>query len=133
MRDTIKKRYEGAQTFLKDGCYFLSLMSIAEEVTGKPIDILEAIYYCVNRNYCRRDAWINNPCLILEAFTGKKWKLSKSPKLPAVVPDEMYTVEKWELNGGNHFRRRYMDTVIASNTVANGRFVEYYLFEICGE
>ena len=45
-----------------------------------------------------------------------------------LCPDEMYTVEKWvNLSTGRiHFRRRFVDTLTNSITVAQGKLERYY-------
>lgn len=124
----IKRRYAGVQTFLTDGCYFLALMSIAEEVSGSPIDLLSAIALCRAEGWVTDDAYVNNPTAILHAFTGKRWTHKESTSLPDTVPDNMYTIQKWERGTTTHFRRRYVDTLKDSVTVKLGTIHSYYLF-----
>ena len=124
----IKARYEGVQTFLAEGCYFLSLMSIVEEVTGEPHDLLSTIAMCKAAQYVTDDAYVKDALGLLRMLTQKKWTLKKSKELPEVVPDNMYTIQKWARGKVTHFRRRYVDTLICSATVMHGELQEYYLF-----
>lgn len=116
------------QTFLTEGCYFLALMSIAEEVSGAPIDLLAAIALCRAEGWVTDDAYVTNPTAILHALTGKRWTHKESTSLPDTVPDNMYTIQKWEHGATTHFRRRYVDTLRNSLTVKVGTIHSYYLF-----
>lgn len=125
-------RYEGVQTFLKDGCLFLSLSSIIEEVADTKVDILDAVKYCKKMGYIdsNGDMSLGGQCQYLRDLTGKNWTRDVKKELPAVVPDEMYTVEKWEnaRTGYTHFKRRFMDTLVSSTTVKEGIRVAYYCY-----
>lgn len=129
-QSAIVRRYEGVQTFLTEGCLFLSLCSIAEQVINGHIDILSTI------QYAKAEGWIDSnndmtkasQCALLGFLTGKQWRREEFTELPNPVPDEMYTVEKWvNLNTGfTHFRRRFVDTLTNSVTVAQGKLERYY-------
>lgn len=129
-QSAIVRRYEGVQTFLTEGCLFLSLCSIAEQVVSGHIDILSTI------QYAKAEGWIDSnndmtkasQCALLSFLTGKQWRREEFTELPNPVPNEMYTVEKWiNLNTGLiHFRRRFVDTLTNSVTVAQGKLERYY-------
>lgn len=123
-----RQRYNGLQTFLKDGCYFLSLCSIAEDSSGKKVDIVEAYNMVLDSKWATEDAYILNPTAILHWLTSRHWTLVKSTSLPSSVPDNMYTVAKWVNGNVTHFRRRDVDTLRSSVTVAKGKVKEWYLF-----
>lgn len=129
-QSAIVRRYQGVQTFLTEGCLFLSLCSIAEQVANMHIDILSAL------QYAKSEGWIDknnnmteaSQCALLGFLTGRTWHRDELTTLPNPVPDEMYTVEKWVNadNGRTHFRRRFMDTIENSVTVARGKLSCYY-------
>lgn len=129
-QSSIERRYKGVQSFLTEGCLFLSLVSIAEQVANMHIDLLSAI------QFARAEEWIDSnnemtetsQCYLLEYLTNKKWHREEFTELPNPVPNEMYTVEKWvNLNTGlTHFRRRFVDTLTNSVTVAQGKLERYY-------
>lgn len=133
-RKLIEQRYAGCQSFLQEGCLFLSLCSIAEEVRRKPVDILDALAQC------RKLGWVdelNNMAIdgqprLLHYLTGLTWKREVLKKLPSRVPDEMYTIEKWvnPATRATHFRRRYVDTLKNSVTVQQGTLDSYYTYSI---
>lgn len=124
----IVRRYEGVQTFLTEGCLFLSLCSIAEQVANMHVDILSTI------QYAKAEGWIDknndmteaSQCTLLGFLTGKQWHREELTVLPNPVPDEMYTVEKWCKDKVTHFRRRFVDTLTRSMTVAQGKLSGYY-------
>ena len=71
---------------------------------------------------------VEGQCMFLRDLTGDVWERQEMKSLPAVVPDNMYTVEKWvnPRTGFTHFRRRFMDTVKNSVTVKEGSLICYY-------
>lgn len=125
-----RDRYKGVQTFLKDGCYFLSLCSIAEDVSRKNVDVIDAINASLQNQWAREDGYVMNPCAILQWLTHSKWELRVEDKVPEVVEDNEWTVVKWynKSTGLTHFRRRDVDTLVNSNTVAKGKIQSCYVF-----
>lgn len=129
-QSAIVRRYQGVQTFLTEGCLFLSLCSIAEQVANIHVDILSAI------QHAKIEGWIDSnndmtkasQCALLGFLTGKQWRREELKALPNPVPDEMYVVEKWVNpdNGFTHFRRRFVDTLVSSVTVTRGELSGYY-------
>lgn len=127
-QEAVVRRYAGVQTFLTEGCLFLSLCSIAEQVANMHVDILSAI------QYAKAEGWIDknndmtkaSQCALLGFLTGRRWHREEFTTLPNPVPDEMYTVEKWCRGKVTHFRRRFVDTLTHSMTVALGDLAGYY-------
>ena len=105
---------------------------VIEQITDTKVDILDAIKYCKKMGYIdsNGDMSIGGQCQYLRDLTGKNWTRDVKKELPAVVPDEMYTVEKWEnaRTGYPHFKRRFMDTLVNSVTVKEGIRVAYYCY-----
>lgn len=132
----VKERYNGIQTvFEKAGesaCLFLSLLSIAEEYTGLPVDFIVAYRKCIELGLIEKDFFCNDQEKILYEFTGKKWKKTVLKELPSPMPENMFTVEKWynKRTGFTHFKRRGFDTLESSVTVKEGHIREYYCFEV---
>lgn len=140
----VKGRYEGIQTVFekagKSACLFLSLLSIAEEYTGLPVDFIVAYRKCIDLGLIEKDFFCNDQEKILYEFTGAKWEKTVvkelpdtvSENIPSPVPGNMYTVEKWfnERTGFTHFKRRYFDTLESSVTVKEGYIKEYYCYTV---
>lgn len=130
----VKERYNGMQTvFEKAGesaCLFLSLLSIAEEYTGLPVDFIVAYRKCIELGLIEKDFFCNDQEKILYTFTGKKWKKNVAKELPNPLPGNVFTVEKWHnpRTGFTHFRRRSFDTLESSVTVKEGYIKEYYCY-----
>ena len=127
-QSAIVRRYQGVQTFLTEGCLFLSLCSIAEQVVNEHIDILSAIQYAKTEGWidANNDMTETSQCALLGFLTGKKWHREVFTTLPNPIPDGMYTVEKWRRDKVTHFRRRFVDTLVSSVTVARGELSGYY-------
>ncbi|MBO7715806.1 MAG: hypothetical protein J6S85_19745 [Methanobrevibacter sp.] len=133
-RNTIKIRYNGIQTLLKHisdgGCLFLSLVSIIEEVTGQVADVFDIIQISMKSKWLTPEFEVNNSIAILETFTDKIWSRIELPALPSEIRENEFTIEKWynPKTKFTHFRRRFVDTLISSKTVAEGYLKEYYIY-----
>jgi len=130
----IKTRYKGIQSklkFINDcGCLFLCICTIIEEVNGKPVDLIDVIQKSKANKWLAEDYTVNDSLMILNKFTGKNFKRKIVKELPSVIKNNEFTVEKW-LNpktGGNHFKRRFVDTLTSSQTVKTGTLQEYYIY-----
>lgn len=130
-----KERYNGIQTVMEKAgdyaCLFLSLLSIAEEYTGLPVDFIVAYRKCIDLGLIEKDFFCNDQEKILYEFTGKKWKKTVVKELDP-LPENMFTVEKWHnpRTGFTHFRRRSFDTLESSVTVKEGYIKEYYCYSV---
>ena len=130
----LKERYKGIQTMLKhigtDGCYFLSLCTIIEEVNNDNADILDIVRASLDNNWMDSEYYIKDPCAILRHFTKRDFKVRKMTELPTVVKDSEFTVEEWynERTGLTHFKRRFVDTLKNSVTVKEGYIRDYVFF-----
>lgn len=138
-QNDVKNRYDGIQTVFEkagdSGCLFLSLLSIAEEYTGLPVDFIVAYRKCIDLGLIEKDFFCNDQQKILYELTGEKWKKTVVKELPSLVPENMFTVEKWhnDRTGFTHFRRRGFDTLECSITVKEGYIKEYYCYEAEGK
>lgn len=130
----LKERYDGIQTKMKGiadgGCLLLALCSVIEETTGKPADLIGIIQKSLEKKYLLTDYTVNDSLMLLEEFTGKKWIRREVKELPIVINDNDFTIEKWynPKTKGNHFRRRFVDTVTDSNTCRIGGIECYYIY-----
>lgn len=132
---TTKKRFSGIQDMLKkvgtDGCLFLCLCSIIEEVMDAPCDFLGIVRLSMEKGYLTEDFTVENSLAILYEYTGRVWKRTSVEKLPVDIKDNQYTVEIWynENTKFTHFRRRCADTLRNSITVRDGTLIGYYIYE----
>lgn len=135
----IKSRYSGVQTRLKNisdyGCLFLALCTIIEEVTGKEADIIGIIQLSRQKGWLSADYTVEDSIAILNEYTGKSFKREIFETLPDTIKDNEFTIEKWfnPRTGYTHFKRRFVDTLLSSVTVKEGRIKEYYIYSYCTE
>lgn len=134
MQMNVKTRYTGIQTIFKalgaEGCFFLCLLSIAEETLGKEIDTINAIRQCLKNKLIRKnDFWVYDSAGVLELLTGLKWTKKEVKELPSLSNND-YSVCKYynPKTKLTHFRRRGFDTWDLSITVRDGYIQSYYLF-----
>lgn len=135
----IKSRYSGVQTRLKNisdyGCLFLALCTIIEEVTGKEADIIGIIQLSRQKGWLSADYTVEDSIAILNEYTGKSFKREIFETIPDTIRDNEFTIEKWfnPRTGYTHFKRRFVDTLLSSVTVKEGRIKEYYIYSYCTE
>lgn len=71
------------------GCYFLSLLRLAEERMGVPIDILKAYEVAVSRGLMRPDCYVEKPADILELYLPGAWDIRKEDADYVPAPEEL--------------------------------------------
>ena len=74
----IASRYKGIQSKLKfigsDGCLFLCLCSIIEEITGQPADIINIVQESMAKKWLDNEFTVLDSLALLKEFTGKTFK-----------------------------------------------------------
>lgn len=128
-------RYAGLQRRLtgidSDGCFFLALCSIAEEMLGRPIDLIDAVNLCYRNKLIMDEYTVQSAATILGVLTGKQWTGEVVTSLDNVdIGEHDYTVAVYhnDRTGLDHFRRRYVDTLENSTTVREGYIREYRIY-----
>lgn len=130
-----KERYQGIQTMLTkigtDGCLFLCLCSIAEEVNGRPIDLIVTVRKAMDNKWVTDDYTVKDSIALLHYLTGK----SVSRKIVKTIwdlEDYEYSICKYhnKRTGFDHFKRRSFDTLNKSVTVLEGELEAYYVYTI---
>ena len=113
-----------------DGCFFLCLCTIIEEVTGMPCDLIGIIQESKTKKWLDTNFTVNDSIALLNNFTGKKFKRVKVETLPETIRDNEFTIEKWynPRTHYTHFKRRFTDTLASSVTVKEGKILEYYIY-----
>lgn len=130
----VRDRYEGIQTVLRkcgeSGCLFLSILSIAEEVTGVSFDLINTIHICLQKKWITNDFECLDSLAILNYLTGKIWIRREVTRLTKVVAYNEYTIANYfnPRTGIIHRRRRGYDTLKASVTVREGYIKSYYVY-----
>lgn len=133
---TVKDRYSGIQSIMgqcnKYGCHFFVLLSIIEEYTGKPVDLIDAIRISMSKGWMKSDFTVRDALALLNYYTGKKWtRTEKLEKLPLVIKKNQYTEVNWynPRTKLEHFTRRGIDSLENSVTVKEGYQRYYYIYE----
>ena len=130
---TLIERYSGIQSILKvvgsEGCHFLALCSIAEESTGKNIDLINTIRMSQSKGWVASDFLVRDALSFLNWLTGRKWTRKEVAKL-GDIHDNDYTEAVYfnPRTGLRHFRRRGFDTLNSSKTVDEGHIEKYYVY-----
>lgn len=128
-----QERYEGIQSLLgkcgSDGCLFLCLLSIAEEVTGKRFDLIDTIHYCLKHDWLSDTFYVKDSLAILGYLTDKDWSRHSTSSLPSIGnKDYSVVIYHNDKTGFTHYRRRPYDTLTSSVTVKEGYIQGYYIY-----
>lgn len=135
---------EGIQTFLLEageaGCYALSIIKIAERVTKKHIDVVDALELGISRGFIyyneRSQAdndnfYVNNPADFLGILTGDQWLVNYASASYKEMPEE-YIVDRWERSRTGvttaHFRLPDWDGLTDSQSVKYGKIASKRVF-----
>ena len=108
----------------KTGCYFFCLCQIAEEVTKKEVNVLDAARKAIAKGHMETNCYVKYPGLILEMLTGKKWSVTHGP-YPYMAKKNEYIIERWEkkntMSTDAHFVREKFDSLSLSPVVRDGK------------
>ena len=117
------------------GCYLICLCIVAEEITGKEIDILKTAKYLIDNkivdyDYQRPKAFKNSMYVFdankVLAYLGcSGYYIDKVPRLPEGF-DGKYIV-RHTLEGATHFTVPDYDPMTYNKVAAEGRVTAYYL------
>lgn len=62
----------------KTGCYYLSILSLAEQLGAGKLDPLDLFDVFLSRGWVGQDAFMNDPAAILGFLTKQSWKIRKA-------------------------------------------------------
>ena len=117
-----------------DGCYYICLCAIAEEITGKEIDLIKTAKRMIDNKILdydwRRPKAYKNMFYITDAdkllkALGCKEHIEKVDELPKGYKGKY--IVRYTLDGNTHFILPNYNSITYSNCVANGRISKYYL------
>jgi hypothetical protein len=127
----MESRQKVMETIGREGCYFLCLVRIAEEITGTRIDAIPVYLHSIDRQWMDKDCYLVQPHRILEHMTGTRWSVRKQDKIYQPEPGEK-EVLRYERTVGRvthaHFVLPDYDPYGDSLTVRNGRLVSKRIF-----
>ena len=130
---TTESRQSVAKTLGEYGCYFLSVVKLAEEITGKRIDAVEAFVRFHEKKYLDNEATMLNPEAILSELTGKRFSVRKESAEYKTTEREheilLFANAKYQhFVLGNGKGAVFYDPLGSSNTVATGSLVGKRIF-----
>lgn len=85
----MEPRQKVMETLGKSGCYFLSIIHLAETATHERIDAVEQFMLALSQGFIRQDCFVVSPALILSELTGIRWGMKKTTADYAAGPDEL--------------------------------------------
>lgn len=127
-----------AKTIGAEGCYYLSLVYLAERIAHKSVDVIAYYEECVNRGWMGKDCLILDGAAIVEDITGLKAVLHKEA-LDYVKGSKDYVITRYERPTTGltytHFVVGYRgkveyDPLIHSNTAVKGQAASYRVLTI---
>ena len=95
----------------KSGCYFLSILHLAEKITGGDIDPINAYVECIAAGFMDAECYITYPGRILERYTGTMYEVSKASADAKPLPGEFEILR---------FERKEPGTTLAHFVVGDG-------------
>ena len=116
------------------GCYYICLCAIAEEITGKEIDLIKTAKRMIDNKILdydwRRPKAYKNMFYVTDAdkllkALGCKEHIEKVDELPKGYKGKY--IVRYTLEGATHFVLPNYNSITYSNCVANGRISKYYL------
>ena len=117
-----------------DGCYYICLCAIAEEITGKEIDLIKTAKRMIDNKIIDYDwkrpkayknmFYITDADKLLKAL-GCKEHIEKVDEVPKGYKGKY--IVRYTLDGNTHFVLPNYNSITYSNCVANGRISKYYL------
>lgn len=120
-----------------DGCYFICLCAVAEEITGKEIDIIKTAKKMIDNglidyDYKRPKSYKNmlyvfDADKLLNTLGCKGYHVRKVDELPKDYNG--YYIIRYTLDGNTHFVLKNYNSITYSRCVAEGRISKYYLIE----
>lgn len=134
-QDTIPK--ESRQRIMKNlgeyGCYFLSLVHMAEKITGKRIDAVEVFVRVLEKKWVDEEATLLDPASVLGYMTGLNFTVRKDSEQYLPRQNE-YEILQFVNGSYTHFvlgdGKGYVsyDPLGNSRTVAQGKCMSKRIF-----
>lgn len=114
------------------GCYFLSIVHIAENITGRRIDAIAAYIDAFERKMIDNEATVLNPGAVISMLTGGKYTVRHEGSTYKTAPNEyevlVFKAKFTHYVAGDGTGRVSYDPLGNSNTVATGSIVEKRIF-----
>lgn len=119
--------YNGIQSKIKtigeNGCYWLAILAQCK-FDG---DILKYYDKCVAHKWIAEDCTVLHPNIIAQDL-DPKYRSFTVTKSEEPSKDAYFSIQVWKNGAYTHFKLPDIDTLKNSNTVKNGKLVEYRHF-----
>ena len=121
----------------KDGCYFLSIIHLAETIRCQPIDAIQIYHHAVEQEWITSDCYIKHPDKLLSYLTSTRWSIRKEPSSYEPRPGELCILRYERKEGmrtwahfvvGDRDKKIVYDPYGASKTVAMGYLASMRIF-----
>ena len=110
-------RQKQFETIGKTGCYFLSIVHIAEKYIGKYIDAFDAYISAIKSKVMKEDCYVLDPGALMRMLTGVAWSVTKEASDYATVKGEQEIL---------YFERNDTMTTIGHFVVGDGQGIVSY-------
>lgn len=118
---------------MQEGCFFLSLCSVAEEFNGQKVDLVDAVNKAFEKKWVKADYTVLDDTALLSWLCHGAKVTKRVSNVCGVLKGNEYSVCKYAWKNKTHFRRRYFDVYEDSKTVRNGQLACYYIYSIEGK
>lgn len=121
-----------------EGCYYLSIVHIAEGILGRDIDVIDTYIWAVERGYILEDCLVVHPDLLLATLIKGEVVFHKEA-LSYIKGGDDIVITRYERATTGHTYTHFVvgyngkveyDPLGDSNTVRYGRPVSYRVFTI---
>jgi hypothetical protein len=90
------------------GCFFLSIVRIAEIVTLKKIDVVESYKTMTNKTrngqpYMKENCFVNWPHMIIQELAGGTWDVLGGQSVSYKVQANEFAIGRFDFKGQTHF------------------------------
>lgn len=133
----LEPRQKVMETLGKTGCYFLSIIHLAENITKERIDAIEQFLIALSEGNVRQDCFVTRPDAVLTTATGARWGMKKEAAyyLPGGLEHEILRFERQAVGElishfvvGNGVGGVAWDPYGDSRTVREGKLVSKRVF-----
>lgn len=78
-----------AEILGENGCYFFSILYLAEKISGKKFNPLDIYLDSLAKRFMEKDCFVNDAGKLLSMLTGQNWRHTKQDASYVVKKDEL--------------------------------------------
>ncbi len=131
--ESIKNKQEIMKQLCKNGCYFLSILYLSEQISNKEIDPIRAYVECLKEKIIDEQSTVVNPERLIFKYTKNKFLIAKENAEYLTTSNEyeilVFANEKYiHFVVGDGHNNIECDPLGHSNTVATGKLIGKRIF-----